>query len=320
MNVTSYTNCLNKADIHLLREEILSIKRHDDEMSLFGAGEQTYYWLNINDKPHNLVEQYIQKAYEVISKEEDAIEGVVGLEWWIHHTEKDRGYVPWEIPDRAVSHIDRDEVEFMFTKKFKTPKRSFITYLTTIDDAPTVIVDGKLESEDASNVDKEINNIVYSFPEEGKITTFGEPYIHSAYPEMFPESERITLMFNVWCENLDDDTMGRIEKIGEEYKRYREEGLDGDELSSPRLRCSYKSEFVDPPIQDNIPKKMFSFEDYSRFKPEQCTSTEQFMEWETVLYMDVDNTYTYKTATPIKRPTEILPTIKYNSILTKKTT
>ena len=318
MNVTSYTNCLNTADTHILREEILSIKQHGQDT--FGEDEQTYYWLNIDDEPHNLVEQYIQKAYEVISKEEDAIEGVVGFEWWIHHTEKDRGYIPWEVPDKAVSHIDHNEVKFMFTKKYQTPERSFVTYLTTIDDAPTVIVDGKLESDDASDVDKEINNIVYSFPEEGKITTFGEPYIHSAYPEMFPESERITLMFNVWCEDLDDDTIERVRKIGEEYRRYREEGLDEDELSSPRIRCGYKSELVDLPIEDNIPKEMFSFEDYSRFKPEQCTSTEQFMEWETVLYMGADNTYTYKTATPIKRPTEILPTIKYNSTLTKKTT
>lgn len=318
MDITSYTNCLTTADIHILREEVLSIKEHGED--IFGPDEQTYYWLNIDDEPHNLVEQYIQKAYEVISKEEDAIQGVVGFEWWIHHTEKDRGYVPWEIPERAVSHIDHNEVEFMFTKKYRTAKRSFITYLTTIDDAPTVIVDGKLESDDPSDVDKEINNIVYSFPEEGKITTFGEPYIHSAYPEMFPESERITLMFNVWCEDLDDDNLGRIRKIGEEYRRYKEEGLDEDELSSPRIRCEYKSQFVDSPIEDNIPKKMFSFEGYSKFKPEQCTSTTQFMEWETLLYMGSDNTYTYKTATPIERPTETLPTIKYNSILTKKTT
>lgn len=313
MNVTSYTNCLTTADIHLLREEILSIKEHGEDT--FGEGEQTYYWLNIDDEPHNLVEQYIQKAYKVISKEEDAIEGVVGFEWWIHHTEKHCEDVDWVIPSKAISHIDHNEVKFMFTKKYQTPERSFITYFTTIDDAPTVIVDGKLESDDASNVDKEINNIVYSFPEEGKITTFGEPYIHSAYPEMFPESERITLMFNVWCEDLDDDNIGRIRKIGEEYRRYREEGLDEDELSSPRVRCDYKSELVDLPIEGNIPSKMFGFEDYSRFKPEQCTSTNKFMEWRTILYMGADNIYEYKTPTPIVKPTEVLPTIKYNSTL-----
>ncbi len=301
MDVISYRNGFSKDDINILKEDVLKVIQHTEEEIPFD--DQMLFWLDKDAKPKNMIEKYILNAYQMISKNEGEIEDLAGFEWWVHHSKPDEFREEIQSDEYICLHIDRDENHYMLTRELIKPKRATILYLTTIDDAPTVIADAKSDYNDSNpkNIDKEFNNLVFSFPEEGKLTTFDGQYMHGAMHELLPDSERLVIMVNYWNYKLDD---GKEEEIFSMLDKFDCEEDRETLWYPPKVECLYESE-----------TNLLELTNEETIHYTESTVINDSKKFKTILYIDKNNKYEFETEQPIQRPKEVVPMINYNQRL-----
>jgi hypothetical protein len=303
IDVSSYKNVFSKEDMKLLYEDVLKLNQHINKNIPFN--DQIMFWLDKDAKPKNMIEKYVLNSYKMISKHEGEIKDLAGFEWWVHHTQPDDSGNEYFTGDTIALHIDRDENHYMLTRELVKPKRGTILYLTTIDDAPTIITDLKSNYGDTNpkNIDKELNNMAFSFPEIGKITTFDGQYMHGAMEELSPKSERMTIMVNYWHYKLDE---GKEQEIFSMLDKFDCEE-DKDLWYPPKVDCQYES---DTSLLELTNEETKHYPEQSlSLVLELVNNSEKF---KGVLWLDKNNKYKFEIVQPKQRPEEVIPTVECN--------
>ncbi len=159
-------------------------------------------WIGLHDEPENALEKYVLDSYDMYFK--DDYPNVTGFEWWFHYIEK---------CDRMIGfHSDHDEMVRRENEgEMIYPLLSTVTYLNN-HKSPTIVWDTSTGKHQKEYRNIPPTEVVFSFPEEGRMLTFNPRYIHG----VLPQSEgRMTLMYNIWdyrpkaLNRLDQRTLAR---------------------------------------------------------------------------------------------------------------
>ena len=188
LDAHAYKNILTDEQVKILKDELIWL-----ENNLEQAGDG--FWLDKNHEPTNAVEKYILSTYKTVLKDSNINESdVVGFEWWHHYNVECCDYVDIHFDtDESKSNSDNPE---MFT-----PLRGTVTYIEEPNQAPTIIYGIKQNSKEISDISENIENVVYSYPEKGKLLSFDGKYLHGVFPPSSPIT-RMTLMYNIWSYRL----------------------------------------------------------------------------------------------------------------------
>ena len=191
MNIKQYPSVINSISLNNLVREVKMFNPLPGNC-----------WIGLHDEPENALEKYVLDSYDMYFK--DDYPNVTGFEWWFHYIEK---------CDRMIGfHSDHDEMVRRENEgEMIYPLLSTVTYLNN-HKSPTIVWDtstGKTQKEYRNIPPTEV---VFSFPEEGRMLTFNPRYIHG----VLPQSEgRMTLMYNIWdyrpkaLNRLDQRTLAR---------------------------------------------------------------------------------------------------------------
>jgi hypothetical protein len=155
------------------------------------------YWMSINKKPKNNIENFILKTFNLYFSKIDK-KSVAGIEWWYRTSN-------YKVQDcnekqKIVLHFDFDEDIYASKNIVISPLGCSITYLTNTKNGPTIITN--VESTGPKTHFPELpTEIVYSHPGEGKFLTFDPKYLHGIGET---EECRLTLLYNIWNYKITD--------------------------------------------------------------------------------------------------------------------